>query len=66
MIFENRRVGIGIGTMSMIPKRKKPCIVVREGNTCVKVASFNNEESAIWFLEKFEKFLEIPKEGDQE
>lgn len=64
MLIENKHVGIAIGTMSMKPERKKPCLVVREGNIVTKVASFNNDEAAVWFLEKFKSFMEIPDEQD--
>ena len=63
MLIENKNVGIAIGTMSMKPLRKKPCLVVQEGNTVTKVASFNNDEAAIWFLEKLVEFMEVPSDG---
>ena len=34
-----------------LPTRKKPCLMVTEGNTATKIASFNNEESAQMFAE---------------
>lgn len=60
MMYENRVKDIGIGILDMKPARKKPCLVVRKGNQVIKVASFNNEESAVWFDEVFSEFLEIP------
>ena len=62
MLIENKHVGIAIGAMSMKPMRKKPCLVVEEGNTAVKVASFNNEGAAVWFMNKFMQFMELPEE----
>ena len=66
MLFENKHAGIAIGTMSMAPMRKKPCLVVREGNKVTKVASFNNDEAAIWFLEKCRQFLELPEGAEDD
>lgn len=67
MLIENKHVGIAIGTMLMKPARKKPCLVVQEGNQVTKVASFNNDEAAVWFLEKFRRFMELPEpyEGEE-
>ena len=48
---------LAIGVMNLIPMRKKPCLVVREGNTITKVASFNSKETADWFMERFGKFI---------
>ena len=62
MLIENSNVGIAIGTMSMKPLRKKPCLVVQIGNKVTKVASFNNYEAAVWFLEKFKEFMEVHAE----
>lgn len=63
MLFENSNAGIAIGTMSMKPARKKPCLVVKVGNTVTKVASFNNDEAAVWFFKKFKEFMEVPDDG---
>lgn len=60
MLLENRNVGIAIGVMSLRPMRKKLCLVIEEGNRTVKVASFNNDEAAMYFMEKFKKFAEVP------
>lgn len=54
---------LAIGKMNLIPMRKKPCLVVREGNTITKVASFNSEETAEWFMKKFGEFLGV-EEGE--
>ena len=62
MIYKNRVKDIGIGIMDMKPARKKPCLVVQKGNQIIKVASFNNEESAVWFNDVFSEFLEIPSD----
>ena len=40
----------GFGVTGM-PYRKKPCLAVREGSALIKVASFNNEESAEIFMD---------------
>ena len=44
--------GIHIGVMHF-PHRKKPClyVYVEDENCYYKVASFNSEETADWFLE---------------
>lgn len=53
-----KRHGISI-TVQHFPYRKKPCLAIQiEGeNTMYKVASFNSEETARWFLEMFEEFM---------
>lgn len=61
MLIENEHVGIAIGIMSMRPNRNKPCLVVREGNQVTKVARFNNDEAARWFIEKVIRFMELPE-----
>lgn len=53
------RGDIAIGKMSLYPARKKPCLVVKQGNEIIKVASFNSEDTADWFMEKFAQFLGI-------
>lgn len=40
----------GFGMFGM-PYRKKPCLVIKEGNVYTKVASFNNEQSAEKFMD---------------
>ena len=37
-----------------MPYRKKPCLAVQIGNCIYKVASFNSEEVADWFIEQCE------------
>ena len=66
MIYKNSVKDIGIGIMDMKPARKKPCLVVQKGNQIIKVASFNNEEAAVWFNEVFSEFLEIPSDKKAE
>lgn len=46
------RNGIRIGVMHF-PYRKKPCLYVyiKDENCYYKVASFNSEETADWFIE---------------
>lgn len=41
-----------------IPRRKKPSLMLVEGNVATKIASFNNEESAKEFEQFMAKFLE--------
>lgn len=55
---------LAIGKMSLPPARKKPCLVAREGNTVTKVASFNSEETAEWFMKKLGEFLGV-EEADE-
>lgn len=52
------RNGIRIGVMHF-PYRKKPCLYVyfEDENCYHKVASFNSEETADWFIEICENFL---------
>ena len=39
------------------PNRKKPCLAVQIGNCIYKVASFNSEETADWFIEIIEEMF---------
>lgn len=53
------------GFMSMhMPERKKPCLAIKEGNVFTKVASFNNEESAEWFMNFVAEMFNV-KEREQ-
>lgn len=46
---------------------KKPCLMILEGNKAVKVASFNNEESADLFCEVVNNLVdEIYEKGKNE
>lgn len=46
---------------------KKPCLMILEGNKAVKVASFNNEESADLFCEVVNNLAnEIYEKGKSE
>jgi hypothetical protein len=58
-----KKNGISI-TVQHMPDRKKPCLAIQiEGdNAMYKVASFNSEETARWFLEIFEEFMENVKD----
>lgn len=40
-----------------LPCRKKPCLVVQIDNCIYKVASFNDEISADWFIEILEEMF---------
>ena len=53
-----RKLTIGISTM---PYRKKLCLVVEEGNTRTKYATFNNEESAYEFMDLFCDFMGVER-----
>ena len=59
MLYVNNTKDIGIGVMDMKPARKKPCLVVKTGNAVTKVASFNNEETANWFMVVLGEFLGV-------
>ena len=52
--FKGKTLTIGI---TKLPERKKPCLVVCEGNVMTKVASFNDEESVRWFASKLEQLI---------
>lgn len=54
----NRKLTIGVATM---PYRKKLCLVVEEGNTLTKYATFNNDESAYEFMNLFADFMGIER-----
>ena len=57
------RIGIELNGYSVIvehlPERKKPCLVVKpKGENCFyKVASFNSEETADWFLTQMSRMF---------
>ena len=55
------RVGVERNDIQVLvehmPYRKKPCLSVQIGNCVYKVASFNSEETADWFLEIMEEFF---------
>lgn len=53
-----RKNGIDI-VITHFPYRKKPCLAIREKGAMWKVASFNDEETVEWFVEKFEKWCGI-------
>lgn len=48
--------GIAV-TVEHFPERKKPVLAIQIGNTLCKVASFNSEETADWFLTQMQKFF---------
>jgi len=58
------RIGMELNDVSVvvehIPERKKPCLVVKpQGENCwYKVASFNSEDTADWFLTQMSKMFE--------
>ena len=55
-----KRNGITIGIEDWSPWKKLPVLTVRieNDNSTYKVASFNNKETAEWFIEIVEEFLE--------
>ena len=58
--YSNSDKDIAIG-VDYMPGRRKPCLVIKEGNTCTKVASFNNEVSARVFMDAFAKTINVEK-----
>ena len=40
-----------------LPSRKKPCLAVQIDNCIYKVASFDNETTADWFIEILEEMF---------
>ena len=51
-------ISIGIGYM---PPRQRPCLIVKQGNQCVKYASFNNAYSAVKFMDILAEFCGYQK-----
>lgn len=47
------------------PYRKKPCLGVEIDNCLYKVASFNSEETADWFIEIVEEMFGEVKEVEE-
>ena len=54
-IFLEKR-GIRL-SVTHLPYRKKPCLAVQIDNCIYKVASFNSEETADWFIEILEEMF---------
>lgn len=54
--IDYKDIQVGIEHM---PYRKKPCLYLyKKDNNChYKVASFNSEETADWFIKEIEKVL---------
>ena len=52
------------GEMGMYPKRKKPCIVVREGNETTILGTFKNIGDAEFLVDKLAE-LTNAKESEQ-
>lgn len=53
-----RKLSIGVSAM---PYRKKLCLVVEEGNTLTKYATFNNDEAAYAFMDLFCDFIGVDR-----
>lgn len=51
-------IAIGIGYM---PQRRKPCLVVKQGNQEIKHASFNDGYSAVKFMDMLAEVFNLPK-----
>lgn len=55
------RIGVSLNgitvTVEHFPQRKKPVLAVQIGNASYKVASFNSEETADWFLTQMQTFF---------
>lgn len=56
--IRNDKLDMTIGVDKM-PYRKKLCLVIEEGNTETKYATFNNDEAAKEFMEKFIQLVEL-------
>lgn len=54
VILEKKGIKIVI---THLPSRKKPCLAVQIDNCLYKVASFNSEETADWFIEIVEEMF---------
>jgi len=61
MMIGYQCMGVSIGVETEMPYRKKPCLVVKKGNTGTKYASFNNMESAQEFMNIFAEFVGAEK-----
>ena len=46
----------------VIPKRKKPCLCIQEGNTIKVYGTFTNEKLAKEFMEKLTEFVLVEEE----
>ena len=55
MMLTRNGVSIGVGNF---PDRKKPCLIVQEGNVGVIVASFSSKDNAEYFKQKVHQMLE--------
>lgn len=66
------RIGIRLNGYEVVvehdPRRVKPCLMVKtpRENAWYKVASFNNEESADWFLTQMEQMFATDLGGRDE
>ena len=58
MYIERRGIKILI---THLPNRKKPCLAVQIDNCIYKVASFNDDVTADWFIEITEEMFGTPK-----
>ena len=44
---------------------KKPVLSVQMGGRLCKVASFNSDETAMWFAERFKEFLDLEEQNEK-
>ena len=58
--FESANENILIG-VSYLPRRKKPCLIIRKGNTITKYASFNDDQAAKEFMDILANFMGFPR-----
>ena len=56
---ENCDFKIGVADWSQFTNLKKPVLYIEKSNEQFKVASFNNEESAMLFLQALEEMLMV-------
>ena len=61
VILEKKGIKIVI---THLPSRKKPCLAVQIDNCITKVASFNSEVEADWFIEILEEMFVESKEKE--
>lgn len=50
-------VSIEMSDSTFKPMRKKPTLAIRQGNEVIKVASFNNWNSVLFFADKLERMF---------
>lgn len=61
-VLTNGKLNIGA---YMFPDRKKPCLVVEEGNVCVVYGHFNSIEGADEFMRILGKMVGAETDGER-